>query len=100
MTNAEKITFIYCYRDRDLERVKLSLDSLANQTNKEFRVIFVDYGSDLKRAAEVEEIVDSYDFAEYCYNDTRGKVWNRSHALNTAIRLAETEFVFTSDVES
>ncbi len=94
-----KITFIYCYRDRDLVRVKLSLDSLKNQINKNFKVLFIDYGSKLEIANDVSTLVNSYDFAEYHYNDTRGKVWNRSHALNTAIRLVETEFVFTSDID-
>jgi cellulose synthase/poly-beta-1,6-N-acetylglucosamine synthase-like glycosyltransferase len=35
----------------------------------------------------------------YIYNNTRGMLWNRSHALNTGIRIADTDFVITSDVD-
>ncbi len=95
----EKITFIYCFRDRDLIRVKLSLDSLSNQNEKSFKVIFVDYGSKTEIADAVKKLVSEYSFAQYVYADTRGMLWNRSHALNIAIRLCKTQYVFTSDID-
>src|SRR5207249_2754333 len=36
---------------------------------------------------------------KYFYVDTRGHVWNRSHCLNIGIRLSETEYTMTSDVD-
>jgi glycosyltransferase involved in cell wall biosynthesis len=79
--------------------VRLSLESLRKQSDPDFKVIFVDYGSDKKTAAAVNSIVSEYPFAKYIYCDTRYMVWNRSHALNVAIRIAETPYVFTSDID-
>jgi glycosyltransferase involved in cell wall biosynthesis len=95
----EKIAFIYCYRDKELIRIRQSLDSLALQTEKSFKVYFVDFGSEENHALEVERMVSEYPFVTYIYNDTRGMMWNRSHALNTAIRITDTEYVFTSDID-
>ncbi|HEX5001887.1 MAG TPA: glycosyltransferase family A protein [Bacteroidia bacterium] len=94
-----KLTIIFTFRDRDAERVKHSLDSLSAQTVRDFDVVFVDYGSSLIISQQIEKLVKSYSFVTYIYNDTRYRPWNRSHALNTGIRLATTEFVFTADVD-
>lgn len=95
----EKVTLIYCFRDRDLARVKLSLDSLTTQRDKSFKVIFVDYGSEKNLSSQVKELTAGYPFVRYVYNDTRGMFWNRSHALNSGIRIADTEYVFTADID-
>jgi glycosyltransferase involved in cell wall biosynthesis len=93
------ITIVYCYRNREFQRIKRSLDSLSAQDNLNFQVIFVDYGSELEIAAEMRKLVMSYPFADYIYNDTRGMPWNRSHALNNGIRLAKSDYIFTADVD-
>ncbi|HEX5001888.1 MAG TPA: glycosyltransferase [Bacteroidia bacterium] len=95
----DRITFIYCFRDRELDRVRLSLESLSLQTDMLFKVIFVDYGSEMNLAVKVQKLVESYPFASYLYNNTRGMMWNRSHALNSAIRMADSSYVFTADID-
>ena len=94
-----KLTIIYVYRNRDVERVKRSLDSLADQSNKNFTVLFIDYGSLEKYKDPIQKLVNSYTFCKYIYNFTTGMPWNRAHALNTGIKLATTEFIFTADVD-
>ena len=64
------ITILYPYRNRDIERVKRSLDSLALQTDQRFKVLFVDYGSSSKQASQVEQLIISYSFANYIYSYT------------------------------
>jgi glycosyltransferase involved in cell wall biosynthesis len=93
------ITVIYINRNRDTERIRRSLDSLQAQTDRRFDVLFVDYGSDQPQARAAESLVRRYPFCRYVYNDTRGMPWNRAHALNTGIRLCETEWVFTADID-
>jgi glycosyltransferase involved in cell wall biosynthesis len=93
------ITVIYIYRNRDTERIRRSLDSLQAQSDRRFSVLFVDYGSDEPQARAVEDLVRGYPFCRYVYNDTRGMPWNRAHALNTGIRLCETEWLFTADID-
>jgi glycosyltransferase involved in cell wall biosynthesis len=41
----------------------MSLDSLKNQTNQNFKVVFVDYGSESKLAANIQKLVESYSLA-------------------------------------
>lgn len=97
--NKMEISIIYGFRNRELERVQRSLNSLRDQSDQQFKVIFVDYGSDEKLSAALRTLLEQYPFCSYIYNETRGMPWNRAHALNTGIKLAETEYVFTSDVD-
>ncbi len=94
-----KISVVIGYKNRDTVRVKNTLDSIAGQTMKDLEVIFIDYGSDEKYQAKIKPLVESYSFARYYYNDTRGMPWNRSHALNTGIRLAKADYVLLGDID-
>lgn len=93
------ITVIFPYRDREISRIKKSLDSLNNQTNQNFKVLFVDYGSKLHFAKEVQNLVDSYNFAEYFYSYNSKQPWSRSKAINIGLKLVETPFVFIADID-
>ncbi len=44
------ITILYPYRDRELSRLKRSLDSLSKQSQPDFKVLLVDYGSEFKKS--------------------------------------------------
>ena len=94
-----KISVVIGYKNRDTGRVKNALDSIALQTLKELEVIFIDYGSDKEYQAMIKPLVESYKFARYYYNDSRGMPWNRSHALNSGIRLARADFVLLGDID-
>lgn len=93
------ITILYPYRNRDLERIKRSLDSLALQTDKRFKVLFVDYGSTPKQASLVEQLIISYSFANYAYTYTSVQPWSRAKALNVGLQQVTTDFVFTADID-
>ncbi len=90
---------IYPYRNRDIERIKKSLDSLKAQTNQSFKVWFVDYGSELVHANEVEELVVTYNFATYCYHYTQHQPWNKSKALNAVIKHFDKGYCFVADID-
>ena len=95
----DKITIVFGYRNRETERVKRCLDSLSDQSNKKFKVLFIDYGSNDAAASEMKELCAKYSFVEYIYSQTQGMPWNRSHALNTGIRKVKTEYTLLSDVD-
>jgi glycosyltransferase involved in cell wall biosynthesis len=99
MAETSIFTFVVGYRDRDLENARRFLDSLTKQTLQGSRLIFVDYGSSTSKAQAARQLVGRYPFAQYIYTDTRGKPWNRSHALNIGIRLVQTEYVITTDID-
>lgn len=93
------LTIIYGFRNREPERVRRSLDSLKKQSDPDFNVVFIDYGSDEGLSNQIEKLAGQYSFCRYLYNDTRGRPWNRAHAINTGIKMARDEFVFTADVD-
>ena len=93
------ITIIFAYRNRDLERVKISMDSLALQTKKNFQVQFVDYGSFDTYSEPVKKLINSYSFARYHYVAHPGLLWNKSKAFNYAIKNADTPYILTADVD-
>lgn len=94
-----KFSLVVGYRNRDLDRVKRYLNSVKSQTVTNFELIFVDYGSDEPIAAKVKQLVNDYKFAKYIYNCTIGWSWNRSHALNTGLRIAKGEIIIFSDID-
>jgi glycosyltransferase involved in cell wall biosynthesis len=92
-------SIIVGFRNREVERIKLALDSLASQSLDNFELIFVDYGSEPEVAKQARRVVEAYPFAKYCYNQTQGWYWNRSHALNTGIRKASGEVLIVYDID-
>jgi choline kinase len=90
---------IYPYRDRDLKRVKKSLDSLTGQTSNDFHVVVADYGSRPEKAKAVQGLVGAYDFAEYRYFHTRHQPWNKSRALNAVLKTFDEGWFFVADVD-
>ena len=93
------LSIIYPYRNRDHQRVKKSLYSLAKQTLKGFQVYFVDYGSSEAYSEKVKELCDNYDFVAYRYCNTRYQPWNKSWALNSVIKILTSDFCFVADVD-
>ena len=93
------ISIIIGFKNRELERVKYSLDSLANQTIKDFDLVFIDYGSDDSVAKAAKELVSEYSFAKYYYSDARGWFWTRAHALNTGLQYATGQIILFSDID-
>lgn len=93
------ITVIYAYRNRGFERIKRSLDSLKIQTNKKFNVLFVDYGSSKSIKNRNHKLIANYSFVDYIYTYSIDQPWNKSRALNIAIKKTKTQFVFIADID-
>lgn len=94
-----KITILYAFRNRDAQRVRLSLQSLQQQSAQGFEVVFVDYGSDADCAKEVAQVVNAFQFASYHYIAHPGLLWNKSKALNYGIKQAKGAYVLINDVD-
>ena len=93
------ITIIYPYRNRESERVKRSLDSLNEQTNSNFEVLLVDYGSDSVSASVIKELISNYKFVKYIYNYSEFQPWSRAKAINIGLKNVNTDYIFTADVD-
>lgn len=95
----EFFSIIYAYRNREINRIKISMESLALQKAKNFEVIFIDYGSDSEISDYLKMLLSSYNFVNYHYLPVSHKLWNKSKALNFGINKAKGDFVFIADVD-
>lgn len=93
------LTILYPYRNKDLTRVINSLGSLANQKNKNFSVLFVDFGSNEFYETELLKVCDNYDFVNVIKSYSNGMLWSRSMALNIGLRVINTDYVLVSDID-
>ena len=93
------LTLIYPYRNRNIERVKRSLDSLKCQTVSDFSVQFVDYGSELEISSAIETLLKNYAFVNYQYYPTQFQPWSKCIALNSVIKGLKEGFCFVADVD-
>lgn len=94
------LSVIYPYRNRDAERVERSLSSLYRmESSHRFEIILVDYGSDVHMQEKIKSLLVKFPSVTYVFNHTSGMPWSRSHALNSGIRLASSDYIFTADVD-
>ena len=95
----KKLSIIYAFRNRDVERVKLSMESLRDQKAQNFEVVFVDYGSEEVTSANIQKVLKEFEFSRYFYLHTSQRLWNKSRALNFGIKNSETSNIFIADVD-
>ena len=93
------ITVIYPYRNRDLKRVRHSLDSLVAQTESGFEVVFVNYGSTHAVSEALEKLLAEYSFVKYVYHPTMHQLWSKCVALNSIIKTLPGGYCFIADVD-
>ena len=93
------LNIIYPYRNRNLKHVQNSLNSLAIQTNQDFQIFFVDYGSDPEVAAQTKNLCESFTNIQYKYHPVKEQPWNKSRALNSVIRNLNEGSCFIADVD-
>ena len=93
------ITLIYPFRNREIDRIKRSLESLVTQTNSDFNVIFIDYGSKIETSDAVQNLLKNFNFVSYEYLYTEYQPWNKSKAVNYALKKINTDYFFVSDVD-
>ncbi|WGF92740.1 glycosyltransferase family 2 protein [Aequorivita marisscotiae] len=94
-----KLSIIYPYRNRDILRVQKSLKSLQSQTNKNFEVYFVNYGSDAIYTNQIESLLKNFEFVKYSYLYTLFQPWNKSKAINSVLKNLETGCFFVADID-
>jgi len=93
------ITIAITYRNRDLNIVKRCLDSLANQTDDNFIVDIVDYGSDNGYSSDLKELIKNYTFIQLISVSTKGQLWNKSRAINIVLKKCTTQFFIMGDID-
>nr|WP_299202776.1 glycosyltransferase family A protein [uncultured Brumimicrobium sp.] len=94
-----KLSIIYCFKDRELSRIKRSVESLYPQLGNNDEIVFVDYGSNTNIKGEVENYLKDFLQIEYIYVEAQGRLWNRSHALNIGVKNSTSEYVMMADID-
>lgn len=87
------------FRNRDTRRLMLGLRSLDKQTYRQFSVKVIDYGSDPPTAEALQKITFPFEFCEYVRVEAAGQLWNKSKALNTALKPLTDGTVFIADAD-
>ncbi len=93
------ITLVLTNRNRDLRIVKNCLESLYNQTKNEFELFFVDYGSDFDYLIELKELIVNYSKVHLILCSVNGQLWNKSRAINIALKQTNTPYFLVGDVD-
>ncbi len=92
-------SIIYPYRNRDIQRVKNSLESLSRQTNNEFDVYLVNYGSNKDYTHQIKSLLQNFSFVNYSYLYTELQPWNKSKAINSILKNLEDGYFFVADID-
>lgn len=93
------ITIVLTNRNRNLRIIKNCLDSLANQTSSDFKIILVDYGSAPVYVNGLIQLVFHYHFVELICYQVHGQLWNKSKAINIALKQTSTPYFFVGDID-
>lgn len=93
------ITLVLTNRDRDLRIVKKSLNSLSLQSNKEFKTFLIDYGSTLDYLEQLKELIKGFTFVELIICPVQGQLWNKSRAINIALKKSQTAYFLVGDID-
>lgn len=95
----KSISLIFAYRNRDSDRIINAMRSLEKQTDPDFEVIFVDYGSIEGFAQKVHKALSQFSFVRYFYVAHPGLLWNKSKAFNYGIKKSDSEYIITADID-
>ena len=87
------------YRNREINIINKCLNSLSLQSVRDFKVILVNYGSQLIYTKSLLECVNKYKFVQLINCDVQEQLWNKSKAINIALRQCDTPSVFVGDVD-
>ncbi len=96
-TLVSSVTLIVPTRNREARRLRDLVSSLrARGANPQF--LIVDYGSEQPFAEQYEALASELGFRLETMH-SQGLPWNKSRAINRGVRLAETDYVATSDID-
>jgi glycosyltransferase involved in cell wall biosynthesis len=93
------ITIVLTNRNRDLRIVENCLNSLKNQTNQEFKLVIVDYGSEENYILALEELVSQYPRLKFISCCVSKQLWNKSRAVNIVLQQCTTPYFFVGDID-
>lgn len=93
------IALVLTNRNRDIRIIKNCLDSLQNQSNKDFEWFLIDYGSNKIYLNELNALVIQYPQIKFICCPTSGQLWNKSRAINIVLNQCSSPYFFVGDID-
>ncbi|MGM8362766.1 glycosyltransferase family 2 protein [Flavobacterium sp. ARAG 55.4] len=93
------ITLVLTIRNRNLRIVKNCLQSLSEQSCTDFEVFLVDYGSNKEYKLQLVELLKKYSQINYIDCPVQGQLWNKSRAINIALKQSNKPYFFVGDID-
>lgn len=91
------LTIAIPIQNRSGKRLANNLASLQQQTSNEFDIIIVNYGSDAAHSDSIDSIAREYLIPVITIPVIKN--WNKSHALNIALKKTITRYFMSTDVD-
>ncbi|TXD81694.1 glycosyltransferase [Subsaximicrobium wynnwilliamsii] len=96
---SKALSVLYIYRNKDLHRVENSLNSLCQQSNNDFEIIFVDYGSTRNYKDGLSEFLKQYKNVKLIYSYHTDQPWSRPKAVNIGVKHCKSDYIFVADID-
>lgn len=93
------LTLVLTVRNRDLAIVKKSLQSLNDQSHKDFKIVLVNYGSTKQYTADLQRLVIQYPCIELIDCPVSQQLWNKCRSINMVLNTCDTPYLFVADID-
>lgn len=93
------VTIVIPNRNRDLDTVKRTINSIALQLVKEVSVVVVDYGSEIQYQKELKTYINTLDGITLITCPTQGQLWQKTRAINMVLKQCETPYFMVADMD-
>ncbi|MEQ9009393.1 MAG: glycosyltransferase family 2 protein, partial [Ekhidna sp.] len=94
--NYGKVSVVMTAFNPDVELLKLSLDSIANQSYKNYEIIFIDDASNYEKKAELQALVNKYQNTRFIRNKINSGPYS---GRNEALEIATGDFIAIQDAD-
>ncbi|MBF4465651.1 glycosyltransferase family 2 protein [Flavobacterium sp. LC2016-12] len=93
------ITIVLTNRNRNLKTIKNCFESLYRQSNQEFELFFVDYGSNENYIFNLKQLLQEYPKVNAVLCPVSGQLWNKCRAINIALKKCRSPYFFVGDID-
>lgn len=93
------ITIVLTNRNREIRIVKNCLDSLQLQSDVDFELFLVDYGSHEKYLKELKVLGTNYPKIKFIFCPTIGQLWSKCRAINIALKQTTQPYFVVGDID-
>ncbi|PRP66991.1 glycosyltransferase family 2 protein [Nonlabens agnitus] len=99
MLSIPTLSIVIPNRNRKLEIVQRSLDSVAMQLNQNVKVMFIDYGSSKIYQEKLQNLLTYYPAIELKLCPTQGQLFHKTRCINMVLKQCTSKYFMVMDVD-